>query len=316
MQSPPNLMNTSYYSLIPQDWISDGSFNTVVLRCYSSSVSGSTDHSEFIYEALDALKPILAGRFYVACAKTEMAETHISAKAHLMFHDGNPIMHTELGQTTLKPGEYIFLLLPLEVQGGAQNEEYIIRRTEFTRGIFTALFGHTGMLELMFEQRYELDKPDQVSSVSPVVENHILPDHWRAFNKESLMTLKENAINLEHDLKNRFESSLSFIGRTVNELDSVIRFSHIWIALEIAGGGNKGAKDFLNGLHDNFAHEAKRFIDMRNALFHHGQRPAFDQADERFLCACVMALNLKNVGIADPKFAALVVEQSIAHPKP
>jgi len=315
MADEQSLQNTSFFSLIPQEWIDDRSFNTAVVRCYASAIADDPGLADIAATALRSFQAMIPGRSLAFLGTIKEDQQVLSFEMRPAFRDGT--VHLSVGQKTVSvlAGGYVFLVSPLSVSDDRTDEDLINRRTDFIRGLLTGIFGHMAMLKLVFEHRYELGSPDKVSCVSTSFENHISPANWIAFSNNELIYAGVSVAAGESEFRDRLELSLSFIGRAANELDHVIRFSHIWIALEIAAGGHAAAKNFLNGLH-NFAHEAKRFADIRNGLFHHGRRPVFDQNDERLLCTCVIARNLQNFGIQHASFSQLVTDHLARHPAP
>lgn len=315
MADDQSMQNTSYFSVIPQDWIDDGSIKTVVVRCYASVLADDPKLADYATQVLRSFQTIIPGKSSTLFAKTENDEPVLSFEMTMAFRDGQVVVSAVQKAALVLAGGYIFLISPLSVDGGHTDESLVNRRADYTRGLLTVVFGHMAMLKPVFEHRYELHSPDKVSYVTPVVENHIPPASWFTFSNDTLINANEAVAAGDSEFIDRLELSLSFIGRAANELDQVVRFSHVWIALEIAAGGHAAAKNFLNGI-EGFAHEAKRFADLRNSLFHHGKRFLFDQHDERLLCACVLACNLQNFGIIDAGFSAMVNDHLLKHPKP
>lgn len=303
MESDKQDEYTSFVSIIPADWRAHQQYNRAILRGYTSSIS----HSDFLVQhatsAIDMLSDIVTGPLFVTFGSIDRDRLIFSIDMNEYFRNGQRFVNIRQNDKTVSSGDYVFIASAYTESGEGVDEGFVLRKFDMVRGMLTALLGHTAMGSLVFEQRYNLDESDSVSYVSPTIENHLSPQV--VFEQNSFAHKVVDVVGANSEIARRFELSLSFIGRASNELDHVVRFSHAWIALEIACGGHAAAKNYLNGL-DGFASEAKRFADMRNDLFHHGKRPVFDQIDERFLHACVIAKNLQGIGVTDPAFAQLV----------
>lgn len=297
--------DTSYFNLVPEEWRNDPSITGAVVRGYSSGIAEFADLSGPAIEAVRSLASPIAGKFALVFMSLEKEEPQLVFDEIVTFHADEMRMNLSVRRGAVPAGHYACLALPVY----DNDEAYVTRRGESIRGLLTLVAGHSAMLDLAFEQRFDLTDPDRVSRVSMVAESHIHPNHWRVFSAGTLQAVHDAFADTTDEFRSRAELAFSFIARSANVADHTARYSNTWIALEIAAGGHKALRTFLNGLDPNFGDEAKRFFDTRNALFHHGLRPIFDQDDERFLCACVLELILRNFGIADPLFGELVEHQ-------
>ncbi|MCJ2092437.1 hypothetical protein MKK67_07995 [Methylobacterium sp. J-072] len=300
--------DSSYYKLIPLEWLSDATIVGAVVRGYSSGIAEFPDLYEPAIAAVKSLIVPLGGKFAMCFRAIAKQEPQLIFEEVVTFHGEEIKTNLNVRQGVVPAGHYAFLILPI----CNENEDYIRRRADSIRGLLTLVAGHTAMLDLVFEQRFDLSKPDQISRVSKVVENHVHPNTWRIFSTDTLQAAKEAFENCPTEIRSRAELAFGFIARSTNVIDQSSRYANIWIALEIAAGGNSALKKFLNSLDPAFAKEAKRFIDTRNNLFHEGRHPTVNQTDERFLCACVVALILRQIGITDPAFNDLVKERLIS----
>ncbi|SFO18924.1 hypothetical protein [Sphingomonas sp. OK281] len=294
--------DTSFMTLVPEAWLMEPDIKGAVIRGYTSGIAEFAENHQKSLAAVRSFLPLSDGRFVIGFGEIPRSEPQQIFQEIVTFHGDEIRMNIDVRQGTIPPGYYVFLALPTY----DNSEAYVTRRTESIRGLLTLVAGHTAMLDLAFEQRFDFSQPDKISRVSRVVESHIHPRMWEVFAEDTLQKAEVALISSTGDIKARAELAFSFISRSTNNLDQVARYANTWIALEIAAGGHKAVKTFLNGLDPAFGSEAKRFFDLRNALFHHGKRPEFDQADERFLCACVLAILLGELGITDPAFEDLV----------
>lgn len=296
--------DTSFRSLVPQAWYEDTAIIGAVIRGYSSGIAEFPEANELALAAVRSFLPFNDGRFMIGFGEIPHETPQQVFEQVVTFHGDEIRMNLNVRKGSIPAGHYAFLVLPRY----DESEAYINRRTESVRGLLTLVAGHTAMLDLVFEQYLDFSAPGNIARASKVVESHVHPLMWQVFDPESLRLAEVALQKCTSDLKPRAELAFSFISRSTNALDPATRYANTWMALEVVGGGHKAVRTFLNGLDPAFGAEAKRFFDMRNALFHHGQRPAFEQSDERFLCACILAMILQQLEIHDKGFENLVKE--------
>lgn len=243
----------------------------------------------------------MPGKWSIHFAKLDEQDVE-QVEAQWVYLDDDARLMGEAKKVHIHNGNYLLLLVPMFLDDQQSDESEVVRRAEWARGLLTSVFGHTAMQTNVFNQRYSTKNSDVVEFASPILQTNLQPSEWYVFGAESFDALGPAiGSEIDRDLRRRIETALQFIGRAASDIDPVIRFSHIWIALEIVAGGHAAAKNFLNSL-PNFRGEAKKLIDMRNALFHHGVRSHQIQLEEKLLTACVLAMIFQNFGIADPAF--------------
>lgn len=302
--------DTSYFSIIPPDWLDGPEIRGVVIRGYASGIAEYPDLCSIAFVAINSFITTSPGKFIVSFLTIAQPEPVRVMDEVMTFHGGAMRVNVNIRPGTVPAGHYACIAVPMF----DENEDYITRRTESIRGLLTLVAGHTAMLEMVFEQRFDISQPHQVARVGRTVEAHLHPNQWRVFSEATIDAAGGAFQGSSDELRDRAALAFSFIARSTNVIDHTVRFANAWIAFEVMAGGHAGAKNFLNGLDAQFGREAKRFIDMRNALFHHGKRPVFEQSDEHFLCACIMALLLEQLGVKDAGFSTLVRDHLANHP--
>lgn len=302
--------DVSFFGSIPHAWFEDSTILGVVIRGYSSGIAGHPDLCQRAILAMKSFISILPSRFDVSFSSTQGEQPMHVMDEIVTFHESEIRMNVNVRQGILPEGHYACITLPIY----DNDENSITQKTDVIRGILTLIAGHSALSDLVFEQRFDLSQPDQITRSGRTVEAHLHPNQWHVFNDATIKSVAPALKDCPSELRDRTALAMSFIARATNVIDHTVRFGNTWIAFEVMAGGHAAAKNFLNGLDPNFKHEAKRFIDMRNALFHHGKRPVFEQWDERFLCACIIAILLKQLGITDEGFSKLVHDHLADHP--
>ncbi len=118
------------------------------------------------------------------------------------------------------------------------------------------------------------------------------------------------AVHLPPDRRRRMSTALTFIGRAAAEMDATVRFSHLWIAVEVAAGGFGRVEGMFDRIAADQAPRAKlkEIKDARVELFHQGRRYALSQDQERLMCAAIIAELLSWYGLQDDLMRAAVQE--------
>lgn len=303
----------SLHSMIPQEWIEDEAISEVLIRAYNSSLPLSESRIQSGILTQKTFKPLLKAKTLFGFFKTDVPNEIEQSNAEIRFlTDDTFNIQGSLDKKIIHPGAYLLLFAPLRSEGGTTHEGEANEALDECRGMLTTIFGHTAAHSLAFEVRLDPSQEDKITFTSPAFEAHTWPSQWEVFEHKSLIALGKALEEADPDLKRRAATALRFIGRSTNDLDRVIRFSHAWIALECVAGGSKEASLWLTSLHPEIDLAIKRLKNMRNFLFHDGISPDFTPDDERFVLSCVIGLLMSYFGISDEGFQKLVTHQTAA----
>jgi hypothetical protein len=187
---------------------------------------------------------------------------------------------------------------------GGVNEGYAERAIAVTRALLSLIFGHTAAEQR--ERTFVLENDRQrISSVSPVLEMHVGPEEFQFLPDGVLEDISKKIKFLKADQKQRFEIALTFVNRAINELDQVVRFSNLWMALEASTGGKPDRSlKRLQGS-QNLSGVLLSLNNVRNELFHKGAKRQIPQKVERILFLAIFSEILSQTGVGEAKISAL-----------
>ena len=199
-------------------------------------------------------------------------------------------MRSELTAKVLQPGDYVCILSPVPKKAdGGMSEGSPRHAIQALAGFMTACVGDGVAPDRVIE--LDLLQPDKVSFVSPVLRMFELPrlDYLDANGLADLVVRMKQHVS--PDFKKKMETALGFLGAASETLDATIRFTCLWIALEVSAGTKGKALAALNAASGNrLKEQCKRLKDQRDQLHHKGERYQLSPHEETLIRAAILSV--------------------------
>lgn len=294
----------SFFELVPKSWSENEKYAAVILEGYSSSI---WDDSEARTLALSSSKiadlvskhPIIF-RFMQIKSKNEL----LSSSFKSLYRNGQRTINFSPKMEELEPGSYVVFLSPVAKVEGGTADGLAREAVGLARGLLFMMEGHTVADQRMFGMTLQLGTVQQAAINSPTFENFLLPEEFSYSTSETVKLVSERLRhNNSREFKNRLAIALTFLGRAASEMDATVRFTNMWIALEVVAGGYGQIEKLITDItSDEGARQKLREIKgARDRLFHHGGRYALSQAQEQLICIAIAAELFRIHNVTDPK---------------
>lgn len=294
----------SWAALVPPSWAYGDAYSKALIIAYSSSLTFPSSMQALVCGAKGFLDSISQHPVEIAILQNHESAKFFSASAKSNYKNGSRQIDVKVTEEEITEGGYVCFLSPTLRVGVGFNEGIARNAIELARGMFFMLAGHTAADQKAFEASVDLTKPDRLSASSDIVETFAMPDMFCFSALESMAQLSERVqFNHAGEFRQRVSVALTFLGRATSEMDSTIRFSSMWIALEVVAGGYGKVEKLLSTLagSNDVKKQLGEIKRARDNLFHHGQRYNLSQEQERLICAAIASEIFRVHGINDGK---------------
>jgi hypothetical protein len=197
---------------------------------------------------------------------------------------------------------FFFFSPALKSTGGGIAESAAKAAIRVARGALLLFGGHTMADQRLFGATLKLTDPPQPALSTPVVENYAFPNKFLFCSAESVELVSRRIChNPSPENRRRISLALTFLERASSEMDVTVRFTSMWIAMEVvAGGYGKIEKLIEQTTGDSKVRSHLKEIKVaRDQLFHHGQRYTLSQEQEKLICAVIAAKIFRDHGVSD-----------------
>lgn len=301
----------TFFDLVPSAWFDDGAYANVKVVLFASSVAGNVELASAYAALTKCAQAIERHPVSITGIILEGADPIPSVTYSVTYPNGGRTCNAEINSITPPPGGYFLVASPHLKAGDGVNEGDAERAIAVARAFLALTFGHTSVEERTIIFVLETDQ-QKISAASPVLEMHLAAQDFRFLPDQILYQLADRSEYLSTLAKERIALAMTFASRAVNELDQVIRFSHLWMALEVSTGG-KPARSLkrLQGS-QTLTGVLKALEATRNELFHKGIRRQIPQMVERIMFLAIAAEFLSLTGATDSEIHDLYIGLSNA----
>jgi hypothetical protein len=313
-QSPPAERRpiNAFSDLIPPEWRDPADYAAVILEFYSSGIALESPVRKLTEYARSVVRSVCSHPVTWHYLRFTQDQPVSSLTARSVYSEGERSIIAHYGEDVIPVGDYIVFASPvLRAENGGTAEAEPTHALRAARGALMALGGHMAAEQLILRTMPSTEKLDHMTRTAGPFENYEPPEMFAYCGPESIAQLgAKMAIHMDPEHRQRLSTALAFVGRAATEMDSTVRFSHLWIALEVAAGGYGK----LNVMFQKIATEEgarTKLADIKGArdqLFHHGRRYSLSQDQERLMCAAIIAQLLSWFGVKDEKLSAVIDE--------
>ncbi len=305
----------SWTDILPSEWLESANFGDIVLEGYASSLSSGSKARTVALEAKELLQNVSSHPVTFSFVSFDEPNNIGDGNVSITYLDGQRIVDFQLGERKIPKGDYVVIGSPeLRIHDGGANAGIATNALNAARGLLMSLAGHTAAEQLAFTFRLNKSTNDRLSYTSRIIENFRPSDEFLFCTMESIRELaKRTGTHLTPDHRRRFETSLIFLGRAAGEMDATVRFTHMWIALEVVAGGYGKIDALLTRVSSGalLKQKLKQIKSARDGLFHHGRRFGLAEGQERLICAAILSEFLHHYRVVDPALQTYLAETAL-----
>jgi hypothetical protein len=300
-----------FSDFVPPEWINPSVYAKVIIEFYSSGLGRLSLGRELSESARNVVSAITPHPITWAFAIFSLDIPFPSMIMYSTYKDQDRYIEGRLANGVIPAGDYVVLTSPVRHgEDGQTIEGEATNALSVARGALVALAGHMAAEQLILRTSPTIDKLDHITGTAGITESYMPPDAFAFCEPQNIVELglrMATHMHLEH--RRRFATALSFIGRAAAEMDATVRFSHLWIALEVAAGGSGQIRRLFNKITqaEEVGHKLDEIKEARRQLFHEGRRYALSQDQERLICAAVMTQFFSWFGISDKKLSETIL---------
>ncbi|MDB5498843.1 MAG: hypothetical protein JWP28_2874 [Phenylobacterium sp.] len=303
---------TKLSDLVPVEWIDPTRHGGIIMDFYSSALARGSPGQELVDSARGLAASICPHPLVWHFMRFEQEQPVTSSVTYSIYSEGSRTLDLRLNKGVIPVGDYVVFVTPVRLteEGGTADGE-ANHALNVARGVLTALAGHSAAQQLVLRTSPRIDKLDFMTQSAGIFENFAPPEAFAFCLPDTIATLSRKAATHAHpERQRRFATALSFVGRAAAEMDATVRFSHLWIALEVSAGGFGKVDALVKRMvqADGAVRMLKEIKEARRQLFHEGRRYALSQDEERLICAVVIATPLFWYGVTDERLSAAIGE--------
>ncbi len=302
---------TAFSDLVPLEWRDPAVYAEVIVEIYSSGAAYGSVAQALAESARALIRAIDSHPVTWNFIRFTAEQPVPSVSAFSLYSDGERHIEAHWGPEAVIPiGDYVVFASPLQrLNGGGTLQADATRALGAARGALMALAGHTAAEQLVFRAMPSIEKLDHLTQTAGLTENYASAEDFTYCTPESVAQLAARlATHIDPVRRRRFLTALTFIGRAGAEMDATVRFSHLWIAVEVAAGGYGKVEGMVSKLTKSEAVRGKlaEIKEARRQLFHEGRRYTLSQDQERLMCAAVVAQLFLWFGVVDAKLSEVI----------
>jgi hypothetical protein len=294
---------------VPEAWVDPVAYASVILDFYSSALGRGSKARELSEDAHALVSALCAHPVTFGHVRFGQEVPVISLTAYSVYSDGERSIEARSGKEAIPVGDYVLIASPVRRNEKGDTVEGEARHAlSIARGVLVSLCGHMAAEQLILSTRPAIEALDNMVRTAGLSENYEPPDIFAFCQPDTVAELgRRMALHIDVERRRRYSTALSFIGRAAAEMDATVRFSHLWIALEVIAGGS-GVELMLDSVANSGGARSKlaEIKEARRQLFHYGRRYFLSQDQERLICAAVIWQMLSWYNLKDESLTAAV----------